>query len=1359
MAICIGCVSVSVTSAKTAQNDASDRDSGYRIALSAEERAFIKAHSVIRVHNEKDWPPFNYFEFGAPRGLSIDYMNLMAEKLDIKVDYITGPSWNEFLDLAKRKELDVVLNIVKTEDRMQYLLFTEPYIRNPNIIVSLQENPYDTIQALFGKTVAFPKGFFYEEVLTKSFPQIKRLPVKDTLASFKAVMFGRADAALAEAAVAQAMIAKNLLTGLRISGEVDIGDPDLVNLRLGVRNDWPLLHSALMKAMAVVTPEEMNQVRQKWMLVDKGKIAEKRASSAGEKAIQLSAEERAWLADHKTIRFTGDPDWLPQEAFTSDGQYIGIVADILNLIEARLGIIFERVPVKTWDEAVRLAEAAEVDVLSETTSSERDTMIFTDPYLGFPVVIIAGQGTQPVVDPGELKGKRVAVVKGYGYVIPFRRQFPNLDYVIVETVRDGLLRLSGGDVEVFISAAPTAFYLMSELGLTNIKVVGSTGLSIDLGFGVRKDAPVLVGILNKALASITEKEKIQVRQKWVPVIDTPAPPSAMPISYGRLIKYGIVVFLILSLFTWILIKTIKKEQIAVQFGSTWFRGLVLAGLSLFLIIVVFLGWYMLERNKKGHLLSVDENLRGIISVCQDRFDLWLKERISYMARLGRDPELVAITKRLLQVEPNQKALLASGALREARSFFQNTEDIFQNIGFFVINPDHVSIGSMRDANVGTRNLISKQHPELLQRAFQGEVGFVPPITSDVDLGRSSTPERARKPPTMFFIGPVKDTDGRVLAVMTVRVDPWKDFARALKSFEGSRENYAFDRNGVMLSVSRFEDQLRRIGMLAEDQSSALNIEIRDPGGNMVEGYRPATERSQQPLTQMVSSALILRQQMEDTGADQSHSAIESNIEGYRDYRGVPVFGAWLWNTDVDIGLAVEVDVGEALFNYYRTRMTIFSILGFTLVLSVGAILFVLIIGERTSQALMRARDELELRVQERTAELRKLSQATENSPASVVVTDKDGTIEYVNPRFSEVTGYSADEAVGQNPNVLKSGDLPESYYKDLWDTILAGKIWRGEFKNKRKNDEEFWESASISPIKNEEGEITHFVAVKEDITEQKKIRESLRESEERSRLLLESVGEGIFGVDLDGKVAFINPAAGRMLGYSPEELIGEEIHEKIHHSHADGSAYPKSECPMYLTRVDGTDHHIADEVLWRRDGSSFPVEYTSMPIKKDEQIVGTVITFMDIAERKLTEEALKEKEAQLSTAINSMVGGIFMIDKNLNYQLTNEQFHELYDFPKELAKKGMPFINLLRTRARRGDYGPGDPEALVSKRLEIYKDPTQTKQITMYEDKLPGNRTTEVFRAPTEDGGFVFVINDITERKKAENELRIAKEA
>ena len=328
------------------------------------------------------------------------------------------------------------------------------------------------------------------------------------------------------------------------------------------------------------------------------------------------------------------------------------------------------------------------------------------------------------------------------------------------------------------------------------------------------------------------------------------------------------------------------------------------------------------------------------------------------------------------------------------------------------------------------------------------------------------------------------------------------------------------------------------------------------------------------------------------------------------------------------------------------------------VLAIGA----LIGGYRWRVSAIDARRrELETQVQERTVELRKLSQATENSPASVVVTDKNGTIEYVNPTFCEVTGYSAEEAIGQNPSVLKSGDHPESYYKELWDTILSGKVWRGEFRNKRKNGEKFWESASISPIMDEDGEITHFVAVKQNITERKAVEEAIRASEEKSRLLLESVGEGIFGVDLDGKVAFINPAANRMLGYSPEELIGHGVHEKIHHSHADGSTYPKSECPMYLTYTDDTDYHIADEMLWRKDASSFPVEYTSTPIKKYGQVVGAVVTFMDITERKMAAVALQEKEERLRTIINTAPIGIALL-KNRKVIMANNSLGEMLGY-------------------------------------------------------------------------------------------------
>ena len=182
------------------------------------------------------------------------------------------------------------------------------------------------------------------------------------------------------------------------------------------------------------------------------------------------------------------------------------------------------------------------------------------------------------------------------------------------------------------------------------------------------------------------------------------------------------------------------------------------------------------------------------------------------------------------------------------------------------------------------------------------------------------------------------------------------------------------------------------------------------------------------------------------------------------------------------------------------------------------------------------------RVQEATGELKKVSEAVEQSPVSVVITAKDGTIEYVNPTFSEVTGYSADEAIGQNPRVIKSGDLPESFYKELWDTILSGKVWRGEFINKRKNGEEFWESASISPIVGDDGEIAHFVAVKQDITERKQIEHeqklaevTLRRSEQQFRTLFNVTAIPLVSVDSDGNM-MTNPKFTEVLGYTHEDI-------------------------------------------------------------------------------------------------------------------------------------------------------------------------------------------------------------------------------
>lgn len=150
-----------------------------------------------------------------------------------------------------------------------------------------------------------------------------------------------------------------------------------------------------------------------------------------------------------------------------------------------------------------------------------------------------------------------------------------------------------------------------------------------------------------------------------------------------------------------------------------------------------------------------------------------------------------------------------------------------------------------------------------------------------------------------------------------------------------------------------------------------------------------------------------------------------------------------------------------------------------------------LVADRTEELVQEIENRKQVEKQ-----LRLLSQAVEQSPASVVITDPNGQIEYVNPKFSQVTGYSSNEAIGQNPRILKSGEMPPEGYRQMWNAITSGEEWRGEFHNRRKDGELYWESASLTPVLDPEGKITHFLAVKEDITTRKMMEIALKHNNE-----------------------------------------------------------------------------------------------------------------------------------------------------------------------------------------------------------------------------------------------------------------------
>lgn len=176
--------------------------------------------------------------------------------------------------------------------------------------------------------------------------------------------------------------------------------------------------------------------------------------------------------------------------------------------------------------------------------------------------------------------------------------------------------------------------------------------------------------------------------------------------------------------------------------------------------------------------------------------------------------------------------------------------------------------------------------------------------------------------------------------------------------------------------------------------------------------------------------------------------------------------------------------------------------------------------------------------------IKKLNKAIEQSPVSVVITDREGKIEYVNPKFCEVTGYTSEETIGKNPSILKSGEQNEEYYKILWQTITAGKTWYGEFSNKKKDGSKYWESASISPLFDEQGNVTHFVAIKEDITQRKikevELRQAKEMAEESNRL------KSNFLANMSHELR--TPLVG-ILGYA--DILAHELKENDYREMAD----------------------------------------------------------------------------------------------------------------------------------------------------------------------------------------------------------------
>lgn len=323
--------------------------------------------------------------------------------------------------------------------------------------------------------------------------------------------------------------------------------------------------------------------------------------------------------------------------------------------------------------------------------------------------------------------------------------------------------------------------------------------------------------------------------------------------------------------------------------------------------------------------SLTDQLQAVLETDVTALEFWISEQKAIVSGVARDPEVVTLVGQLITdargVPDDELRLKLEKPIALVRAQMKGYVDVHGYLGFMIIDREKKILASSYDELIGTD--IAPGYLPFFEAALGGSAGITRPFPSTIALPDGRGGFRTGVP-TMIAGAPIRNAKREIVALLGLRIRPEADFTKilAVARTGSSGETYACDSEGIMLSESRFDDELKQIGLLPdrEDASSILNIRIRDPGVDMTDGRRPVLRRSQQPLTFAAAQVAA------------GHSG--SNVVGYRDYRGVPTVGAWAWLPNLGFGVITEMDMSQAMAPFAAVRRTFWGLFGLLLVASI-----------------------------------------------------------------------------------------------------------------------------------------------------------------------------------------------------------------------------------------------------------------------------------------------------------------------------------------------------------------------------------------------------------------------------------------
>ncbi len=467
------------------------------------EKNWLKENTVV-LGASTDWAPFDLIDNqGNYTGMTPELFNEVAKITGMKYE-VAFSSWTDNIKKLTDGEISILGSSRYSDERTEFAFYSDPYFEVLEYFFVHEEINISSIEDLNGKTVAIPTNYITKNILVEHFPEIKILEVISPQAAVDAVLERKADILYGSYSAFIHLINKvgiNTIKPLQSTRHLGKSYIHFISTK-----KQSILHSIIQKGLKSIPTSFHNQLMNKW-------VSEFNQTNIDQ--IPLTNEEKIWLNNNPKINIVGDPNWLPYEAKSDDGQYIGIVNDYLILIEQKLGFHFEFIPTNTWQESIQLIQSGKADLISETMDSQlKQTLSFTEPYLESPIVIVMRDSESFVESIEQLAQRKIGLISDYGYTNTIINHYSQQSFELVDNIQIGLTKVSTGELDGLVATLAQATYQIAEKGIGNLRIVGKTQFKTELAFAISPNKKILTSILNKALNAINTTERKRIFDRW-----------------------------------------------------------------------------------------------------------------------------------------------------------------------------------------------------------------------------------------------------------------------------------------------------------------------------------------------------------------------------------------------------------------------------------------------------------------------------------------------------------------------------------------------------------------------------------------------------------------------------------------------------------------------------------------------------------------------------------------------------------------------------------------------------------------------------------------------------------------------------